>query len=116
MSDDSITKQQFPEGTTIFEAGGEATEAFLIEEGEVKIMKGDKEVATLGQGDIFGEMALIKGTNHSSSAVASQKTPLVIITKDLLHQKLEESDPLIAGLIHMFIKRLYKSNESFESP
>ena len=56
-------------------------------------------------------MAIIKGVPHSSNAVADDKTTLVFITKDVLQQKIEESDPLIAGLLHMFIKRLYKSNE-----
>lgn len=108
---EKLVTQQFMEGSTIFSAGDEATEAYLIQDGEIIIKKDDKEIATLGQGDIFGEMAIIKNIPHSSNAVANTKTTLVVITKDVLHQKIEESDPLIAGLLHMFIKRLYKSNE-----
>ena len=112
MSDtENLITQQFMEGSTIFSAGDEATEAYLIQEGKVIIKKEDIEIATLEKGDIFGEMAIIKGVPHSSNAVADDKTTLVVITKDVLQQKIEESDPLIAGLLHMFIKRLYKSNE-----
>ena len=108
---ENLVTQQFLEGSTVFSAGDEATEAYLIQDGEIVIKKDDKEIAVLGQGDIFGEMALIKNTAHSSNAVANEKTTLVVITKEVLHQKIEQSDPLISGLLHMFIKRLYKSNE-----
>jgi len=112
MSDtENLTTQQFMEGSTIFSAGDDANEAYLIQEGTVLIKKGDTEIAKLEKGDIFGEMAIIKGDAHSSNAVADDKTTLVVITKDVLQQKIEDSDPLIAGLLHMFIKRLYKSNE-----
>jgi len=113
MSEDqSLVKQQFMEGTTIFSAGDTASEAYLIEEGEVLIKRGEQDIAVLKQGDIFGEMALIRNKEHSSSAVAQQKSTLVVIPKDVLFQKIETADPLIAGLLHMFIKRLYASNEA----
>ena len=110
MSSD-LVKQQFMEGTTVFSAGDMANEAYLIETGSITIKKGEKDIATLGQGDIFGEMAVIKNVDHSSSAVATEKTTVVVITKEVFITKMEEADPLIAALLHMFVKRLYKSND-----
>lgn len=114
-NDETLIKRQYLEDVSIFKAGEEAQEAYLIEEGEVLIFKGEEgdetEIARLQQGDIFGEMALIKKTAHKSNAKAIQRTVLVVINKDVLEEKMQATDPLIGALLHMFVNRLYKSNE-----
>lgn len=117
LSDDkTLVRRQYIEDVSIFEAGDVAEEAFLIEEGEIRIFKEEDgikhEIAVLGEGEIFGEMALIKNTSHTANAVATKRAVLIIITQKALKEKLEEADPLIAALIHMFVKRIYKSNEN----
>ncbi|MCB9996031.1 MAG: cyclic nucleotide-binding domain-containing protein [Rhodospirillales bacterium] len=113
--DKSLLKRQYLEGTTIFKSGDAADEAYLIEEGEVHIYRQENGVrhnlAVLGPGDIFGEMALVTNQDRTSTAEAGKKTLLVIITKQQLNEKLENSDPLTKALVHMFIKRLYRSND-----
>ena len=118
MDSKDLPKQQFLEGTTIFSSGDPANEAYLVEKGKVIIQKGGKRIATMEKGDIFGEMSLIKNWKHSSTAIASEKSTLVVISKNIFERKLENTDPLIKGLIHMLIKRLYlyhKDDDSMET-
>ncbi len=112
IDDHTLITREYPNDTPVFSAGDRAEEAFLIEEGSVKIMKEDKEIAVLKKGDIFGEMAVIQNISHSSTAIAIEdKTLLVVITKNQLNEKMDNTDPLIKAMIHMFIKRLYASNQ-----
>ena len=107
MNGKDLPKQQFLEGTTIFSSGDPANEAYLVEKGKILIQKGGKRIATMEEGDIFGEMSLIKNWKHSSTAIAAEKSTLIVISKNIFEKKLENTDPLIKGLIHMLIKRLY---------
>lgn len=47
---------------------------YLVLEGKVEVRKGDKLLATLGQGQFFGEMSLIDGQPRSADVVAISPT------------------------------------------
>jgi len=114
-SDKVIIRKEFFEGVRIFKEGDEAKEAFIIEKGEVEVFRTEegvrKTIAILGEGETLGEMALIKGADHSSSAVAHTKTRLAIISKRVMDEKLALCDPLIRSMLHRFTDRLHKSND-----
>ena len=114
-SEKVIIRKEFFEGVTIFESGDEASEAFIIEKGEVEVFREEdgvrKQIALLGEGETLGEMALIKGAQHSASAIAHTKVRLAIISKSVMEDKPDACDPLIKAMLHRFTDRLHKSNE-----
>jgi CRP-like cAMP-binding protein len=66
-------EMNLPAGFPIFRAGDPATALYLIKDGSVRIVvtaaNGESiDVATLGSGSHFGEMALIDGAKRSASA------------------------------------------------
>jgi CRP-like cAMP-binding protein len=66
----------FKEGEVIFNEQEEGEEMYLIDSGEVKIVKTIDDVVVniaylnLSSGDIFGEMSLITGGRRVASAIA----------------------------------------------
>ncbi len=66
----------FKEGDVIFNEQDEGEEMYLIDSGEVKIVKTIDDVVVnisyrnLSSGDIFGEMSLITGGRRVTSAIA----------------------------------------------
>ena len=54
----------------LFEEGNVGSKMYVILSGKILIFKGAKNVATLNQGDYFGEMALIDSKERSASAKA----------------------------------------------
>lgn len=111
----AIIRRQFLEGQDIFRQGEDATEAFLIEEGKVRIFRESDgktiEIATLEDGEIFGEMALTRDPPlRSATAVSIGKSRLVVINYRTLKQKLDKTDPIIKALFYMFIKRIEQGN------
>jgi len=79
--------RRFRRGEIIFHAGDPGDALFIIVAGEVKIAlpseEGDEAIlATLGPGDVFGELALLDGAPRSATASALVATEAVILPRD----------------------------------
>jgi CRP/FNR family cyclic AMP-dependent transcriptional regulator len=62
------------EGKVLAREGEIGQEFFVIVEGEVAVTQDGKEIRTLGPGDFFGEIALLKDVRRTATVMA--KTPL----------------------------------------
>ena len=69
-----------PEGKELVKEGDYAYELIAIEEGEAAVMRDGKEVATLKQGDFFGEIGVLERTLRTATVVASTPMRLVTLT------------------------------------
>ena len=65
-----MKKRHFAAGDTIIREGEPGEDFFLISDGEVEVIRSDHEVARLGPGDFFGEVALISGEPRNATVVA----------------------------------------------
>jgi CRP/FNR family transcriptional regulator, cyclic AMP receptor protein len=79
--------RRFRRGEVIFHAGDPGDALFIILTGEVKIAlpsdEGDEAIlATLREGDVFGELALLDGAPRSASATAIIATETVVLPRD----------------------------------
>ena len=74
-------------------------------EGEVEIVKvidGVEQVlGTVGQGGIFGEMALIDAKPRMAAARAARGTTIICVSQQMFDDKLKKSDPFIRGLLNI---------------
>lgn len=97
-------------GDVVMREGEVGTHAFLLKSGKVEVYteKSGSHVtlAQLGPGQIFGEMALLSDAKRVASVRAIEDSDMVIITRDMLQQKIEKSDPTIRAIITMLMQRL----------
>lgn len=92
--------RSYAPGTDIFDQESKATALYVIKFGSVRIHQksssGDNiEVAVLGTGSHFGEMAFVDEEDRSATATAIEKSDVVKIEYQDLKAKLEEN-PSIA--------------------
>ena len=112
-SDQALARKTVVQGEWVFEEGNKADAAYLVLEGRVEIFRGEgtkqTSIATLGRGEIFGELSLIDGKSRTASARATKETQLMIIKPEDLESRmdqLEKADKVLFRLINIFVARL----------
>jgi MFS family permease len=70
------------EGEVVFKQGDIGDRYYLIESGEVDVVGDGRIVATLGQGEGFGEIALLRRTRRTATVVARSELRLQALDSD----------------------------------
>jgi len=114
---DDVRKENYEKGATIFFEGDPGDAMFIVENGSVEIIKavegGSIRLAILGDGELFGEMAIIDGGKRMASAVAHEDSVVLKIPREMLEAKLAEYDPFLQALIKIFINNLRNVHQAY---
>jgi CRP/FNR family transcriptional regulator, cyclic AMP receptor protein len=110
MSGTVLQRQTLQAGDRIFKEGDEGNVAYVVQSGEVEIFRDidGKEVVLgrVGKGGIFGEMALIDSKPRMAGARASKGSTIIIVTHEMLDQKLNKADPFVRGLLNILVNNI----------
>lgn len=109
-------KVDFDEAEIIYSVGDDATGAYIIVAGHVDLhSKNGIRLATLGEGEIFGELGQLMGRSRSVTAKARSKCSVTFIPKEILVEKFENSDAAMQGIFRAVAVRLKNSNQEIET-
>lgn len=119
-TDSAILERRYvPKNTVIIRAGDTGNSAFLIQSGSVRVFmnQDDREIelARLGPGQIFGEMALVFDEHRTATVEATDDSNLIVITRTTLEDKLRKSDPTIRAIVPMLMSRIIQTNNALLS-
>lgn len=67
-------------GQVLMRQGDYATDLVGIEEGTAEVRRDDETIATLSEGDVFGEMGLVDRVKRTASVVSTSPMRLVKLT------------------------------------
>ena len=104
----------FGKGETIIRQGGAGSSMFVVHEGTVSVLVAESEIARLGEGDVFGEMALLTGENRAADVVALTDVLAIEITKDAL-QPVLHAHPELADAISAKVSERRGSLDSLKN-
>ncbi len=97
-------------GTVVIEESALGHALYLIEQGEVKVVKGEGkdqlEVARLKRGELFGEMILIENELTSASVIALTDLTLLVIHRAAFEDLLEDNEKLALKIYKSFCRTL----------
>ena len=92
-----LTARMVEPGEIIVREGDAAHSMFIVSSGRVELVLGHKQVE-LSDGDVFGEIALLRRGRRSATVRALERTRLLALDADDLH-RLMESEPTISEQI-----------------
>ncbi len=112
---DSELGRAFADGDVIFREGEKGETMYVIQSGRVKIKKhsesGEITLATLTNGDIFGEMALFDRMPRSATAVASGNATILSIDKKKLFTTISRDPTMVFKVLETMSQRIRMLDE-----
>ena len=100
-----MTRRQYMPGEIIIHEGEVGEELFLISEGEVEVDREGREVARLGPGDFFGELALMSGNPRNANVVATRPVDTYVLGKDDFDAAIQASSSFREQLRRVYFAR-----------
>jgi MFS family permease len=103
---------RFAAGQEVFHQGDHGDRFYVIEDGEADVIGDGRLIRTLGAGDAFGEIALLRDTVRTTTVRA--RAPLLLCTLDRHHfvaavtdysSSADEADALVLGRLGTFEPR-----------
>ena len=100
------TEEAREQGEEIF-AEGEAGDAlYLVLDGKVRVHRGDRQIAELGERECFGEMAILDASPRSATVTAVKDTNLLKISREDFQEIMAEKSEIALGIIKVLSHRL----------
>ncbi len=108
--------RNFPKGSRVFHEGDESDACYIVRNGEVRVTREHSDgraitLATLGPGEIVGELAMLDGEVRSASVEALTDVELVAVTARDMRGLLERNPSITAKLVVALTKRVRETNE-----
>ncbi|MBL4837026.1 MAG: cyclic nucleotide-binding domain-containing protein [Kordiimonadaceae bacterium] len=101
----------FSLGDVIYKQDSESVGVYMILEGQVEIWRQDESdchhIASIGAGELLGEVSVIEQAKHSVTAKASKPTQVLFIEADAFRRSF--ADPLVRHVVTTLAARLKSS-------
>jgi CRP/FNR family cyclic AMP-dependent transcriptional regulator len=107
----SSDAQSVAAGTTIFRAGDPRDRMYAVVSGEVDILVNGRLVETVGNGGIFGEMALIDNESRTATAVAKTDAKLVAVDEKRFLFLIQQTPHFAIHVMRVLSDRLRRMDE-----
>jgi CRP/FNR family cyclic AMP-dependent transcriptional regulator len=116
----SSNSRSFPKNTVVIHENDPADSLFIIESGKVKVYCSDKNgkefiMNTQGEGDYFGELALLDDSTRSASVRTVEKSSFCIIFKDNFNRVLDDHPNIARMMIRNLAARVRKLTADVKS-
>lgn len=112
------TEHEYPVGRTVLMEDSWGNAVYFIQSGWVKVRRltGDSTMtlAILGQGDFFGEMAILDESPRSTDVVALSQVKLLSISAQRFIQTLFRDHQLHHKMLQLMVQRLRNANARFQ--
>jgi CRP/FNR family transcriptional regulator, cyclic AMP receptor protein len=106
--------REFPRGTVLFREGDPGREMYVVQSGRVTITKRagevDKILTSLGQGEFFGEMALLSSRPRTATATVAEDARLLVVDSRTFETMVRENGEIALRLVKKLAERLEEAD------
>jgi CRP/FNR family cyclic AMP-dependent transcriptional regulator len=98
-------------GEVIIKEGDQAAGFFVINKGKVEVVQdadgsNPQRLATLGEGDFFGEMALFEGFPRNATVRAIDEAEVLAMTRWDFTAEMKNHPEIAVGMVPVLVRRL----------
>jgi CRP-like cAMP-binding protein len=106
-----MVPRQVKAGEVIIKEGDQAAGFFVISSGKCEVVQdvdgaNPNQLATLGEGDFFGEMALFEGFPRNATVRASEDSEVLAMTRWDFTAEMKNHPEIAVGMIPVLVRRL----------
>jgi CRP-like cAMP-binding protein len=106
----------FPKGVRVFHEGDHSDACYIVRTGDLRVTREHSDgraiaLATLGPGDIFGELAMLDGGTRSASVETLSESELLGLPATDVRRVIADHGDIAAKLIVAITRRLRETNE-----
>jgi CRP/FNR family transcriptional regulator, cyclic AMP receptor protein len=108
--------RNYPRGVRVFHEGDRSDACYIVRSGDLRVTREHPDgraiaLATLGPGDIFGELAMLDGEARSASVEALSECELLALPAGDVRRMLKSSSEITVKLVVALTRRLREANE-----
>lgn len=108
--------RSFPRGVRVFHEGDDSDACYVVRSGDLRVTREHSDgraiaLATLGPGEIVGELAMLDGEVRSASVEALTDVELLAIAARDMRALLERNPEITAKLVVALTRRVRETNE-----
>jgi CRP/FNR family transcriptional regulator, cyclic AMP receptor protein len=94
------TETSVAEGQILMKQGDYSTELIGIEEGSADVIRDGEKIASLGEGDLIGEMGLLEREPRNADVIATSPMRVMKLTHWEIRRMSEETLKRIEEIVH----------------
>jgi CRP/FNR family cyclic AMP-dependent transcriptional regulator len=106
-------ERQANDGEKIIGEGEAGNEFFVIADGAAQVTRGGRDVAKLGPGDYFGELALLDSAPRDATVSASAPSNLLVLSRAAFMTGLDQFPGLRDSVLHGMARRIHELEARF---
>jgi CRP-like cAMP-binding protein len=110
--------RRFAAGEVIFQQDTPSVEAYLLQEGRVRLIKkvgtSERSLRVVRPGDLFGEQALVPGATRSATAVALVESSAIVLEHGTFEHLLAGNPAVGMRVLSQLIRRLREAEDQIE--
>jgi CRP/FNR family transcriptional regulator, cyclic AMP receptor protein len=108
--------RNYPRGVRVFHEGDRSDACYIVRAGDLRVTREHPDgraiaLATLGAGDIFGELAMLDGEARSASVETLSECELLALPAGDVRRMLQSSSEITVKLVVALTRRLREANE-----
>lgn len=113
---DAARERTYPKNSVILFEDDPGDALYVVVTGQVKVVligEDGREVilSVLGEGDFFGEMALIDDEPRSAHVIAMEDANLIVLRREDFQKALQDHPRIAVGLLRALSRRLRRADE-----
>lgn len=104
----ALEEVRLERGERIFQKGDPGSSMYVIVSGQVRVHDQERTLTTLGEHEVFGDLAVLNSEPRSASVTALEDTHVLRLDQEPLYEIIEDHHEIARSIIQLLVRRLQR--------